>query len=128
MYSVLDIMLYCSITNYLALYHHTTSTLHCTAAAIFVLIPLQEQQPCYTQFEDPLAMTRHCLISFEGSLKACSLCGRQTGLYSVCMYLQGALLSSDSILTVSKGYAHDITHDLDASCGLLHVLSSKPVR
>lgn len=58
----------------------------------------------------------------------CSLCGRQTELYFVRVYLQGALLSNDSILTVSKSYAHDITHDPDAGYGLHHVLSSTPVR
>ncbi|KAL3154346.1 hypothetical protein ABBQ32_013826 [Trebouxia sp. C0010 RCD-2024] len=43
-------------------------------------------------------------------------------------WLQGALLSSDSILTVSKSYAHEITHDRDAACGLHHVLRSSSVR
>lgn len=42
--------------------------------------------------------------------------------------MQGALLSSDRVLTVSQSYAHEITHDPSASCGLHAVLSSTPVR
>lgn len=44
------------------------------------------------------------------------------------VYVQGALLSSDSILTVSKSYANEITQDPGAACGLHDVLNSSPVR
>ena len=44
------------------------------------------------------------------------------------MPLQGALSTSDTLLTVSQSYAHEIRQELNAGFGLHHVLSSRPVR